>query len=140
MITLTDGMVIEYHPSFKFADDQFRKFKLEDKQKLFDDRAQYKRARASRSVSSIQQSYLDPTQYVPQMSPYAAMGNIDYHIGQVAQVPSAGLPPHPGAIPAQIPFIPPPPPPQSDSSTIEYIMGGRNYKGKGRYYQSGQPS
>jgi len=34
-----DGTVIEYHLSFKFTDDQFRNFKPEDKQKLFDDRA-----------------------------------------------------------------------------------------------------
>ena len=31
LITLTDGTIIEYHPSFKFADDVFYKFKPEDK-------------------------------------------------------------------------------------------------------------
>ena len=43
-ITLTDGNVIEYHPSFKFADDFFSKFQPSDKQNLFDASAVYKRS------------------------------------------------------------------------------------------------
>lgn len=135
MITLTDGMVIEYHPSFKFADDQFRKFKPEDKQKLFDDRAQYKRAKATRALSAIQPFYPAHPQFVPQYNPY-----IDSQISQVGMIPGTGLPPQPGSIPAQVPIIPPPPPPQSDTSTIASIMGGRNSQIGGRHYQGGRPS
>ena len=60
LITLTDGTVIEYHPSFKLADYQFRKFKAENKQRLFDDRAQYKRSKAARSISALQSYYSMP--------------------------------------------------------------------------------
>ena len=41
-ITLTDGTVIEFHPSFKFADNIFRKFKTEDCQALINARAAYR--------------------------------------------------------------------------------------------------
>ena len=38
-ITLTDGSVIKYHPSFRFLDHIFQKFNPEDRQALLDSRA-----------------------------------------------------------------------------------------------------
>jgi len=117
LITLTDGTVIKYHPLFKFADDQFHKFKPEDKQNLFEDRAKYKRAKEARSISALQPYYPMPPYHMTQYAPYPAIVNVNHQISQVGQIISAALPPQPGPIHTQIPFIPPPPPPQSDAST-----------------------
>ena len=52
-ITLTDGSVIKYHPSSKFVDNTFSKFKQVDKKKLFNDRAQCKRVRAMGAMTTV---------------------------------------------------------------------------------------
>ena len=124
-ITLTDGTVIEYHPSFKFADDVFKKFKPEDKQKLYDDRAQYKRARA-----------------VKALAPY-------HHATYANMYPNQrNLPPLPPPLPPS-PTLPPSlPPPNtsissnstSPSSSYASIMGGRNSQAGHRHYQGGRPN
>ena len=93
LITLTNGTVIEYHPSFKFVDVQFRKFKAEDKQRLFGDRDQYKRAKAERLISALQPYYPMPQYHVPQYAPYLAIGNFDHQNSHASQVTSAGIPP-----------------------------------------------
>ena len=55
LVTLTDGKVIEYHPSFKFPDQIFAEFEQSDKKKLFDERLAYKRQRTNRHQ---QQNYI----------------------------------------------------------------------------------
>ena len=57
-ITLTDGQVVEFHPSIKFSDNIFRQMKIEDKQALQDARSAY---RCSRTVNQMQLFYLNST-------------------------------------------------------------------------------
>ena len=122
-----------YHPSFKFADDVFYKFKPEDKQRLFDDRASYKRSRQAQSVSQ----YYQPQMMMPYSYP-PPQQDLNMQIGQVS------LPPLPSATPIQpSSMIPPPPSPRTVSSTVSVpgsIMGGRNAQMGNRHYQGGHPS
>ena len=130
-ITLTDGTVIDYHPSIKFSDDVFRKFKPEDKIRLYDDRARYKRQRMIQAVGINQYGGHDsnlppPDHYNPMYgspipppyhhAPYSINNN--HHISQANRVP---------------------PPPSSDVPNAS-IMGGRNSQAGSRHYQGGRPS
>ena len=141
-ITLTDGTEIDYHPSFKFDDDVFRKFKQEDKQRLFDDRARYKRMKLQ-STSSMpsdgNNNMFNPyTGYYGNYNNmnYPPMGNNTYHINQASTSPP--LPPPPSNPP---PVSPPPPPSGPTSSSYPgSIMGGRNSQAGARHFQGGRPS
>eukprot|EP00978_Attheya_sp_CCMP212_P003961 scaffold8437_cov60-Attheya_sp.AAC.1 len=58
IITLTDGQKVEYHASFNFPDWQFAKFKMEDKEKLRQERDSYKDSKRQSSRTSELQTQL----------------------------------------------------------------------------------
>ena len=65
-LTLTDGSVVEYHPSFKFPPYIFGKMKESDKQMLYEQRANYKRSRQAQQF----QAYPHQNWYHPYPYPY----------------------------------------------------------------------
>ena len=137
-ITLTDGTVIEYHPSFKFADDVFKKFKPEDKQKLYDDRAQYKRARTIKALAPYHHATYPPQEGTP-----LGIASTNTHLSQ-GNLPLL-LPPLPPSAPALPPSLPPANTSISSNSTsppstYASIMGGRNSQTGHRHYQGGRPT
>ena len=114
-ITLTDGTPLEYHPSFRFTDDVYRKFKDTDKAMLQQQRAEYKELRSRQSSQvSYASHYPQGQSYVP---PYVAP-----HPLQISQMSQGQpyLPPYPPHI--TLPQIMPPPPPHaSGTSQISQI-------------------
>ena len=59
-ITLTDGKVIEYHPSFNFPSQVFAKIKPADKERLKRERASYKKSKhQQRQIQELQQQLRD---------------------------------------------------------------------------------
>ena len=58
-ITLTDGQQIEYHPSFKFPDNIYAKFKPADKQMLHKEREAYRNNKRRKTVVQELQSQID---------------------------------------------------------------------------------
>ena len=137
-ITLTDGSVIDYHPSFKFSEDVFRKFKPEDKVKLFDDRAKYKRQRMMKAVGIVPYDSQNNNsgQQQPQYQPYFSYPQPNAHyinqLGSSSQPPPLPPPPAPTLIP--------PPPSSLSGSANSSLMGGRNLQIGDRHYQGGRPS
>ena len=129
--TLTDGTVIEYHPSFKFADDVFAKFKPSDKQNLFDARSAYKRLRTVQSTG-----YHGNGQIVPYTPTYYPSPNPHMQVSQMQLYPT--LPPVPP--PTQLPPPPPPVAPVSNQIQSTSIMGGSHSQIGTRHFQGGRPS
>ena len=85
-ITLTDGNVIEAHPSFNFTPDQWGKMKTEDRDQLIRQRDEYKR---SRQQPNRQIQYI---QVIPQhqQQDQGSVGQISgMTIGQVTNIPPA---------------------------------------------------
>ena len=109
-ITLTDGKVIEAHPSFNFTPDQWGKMQPQDKDNLRNQREEYKRSRQG----GQQQPTPREIQYV-QVVP-AQVQQDQASIGQVSQL-SIG----------QVTQIPP-----SISNLGGTIMGGRNEQQENR--------
>ena len=136
-ITLTDGTVIEYHLSFRYADDVFKKFKPEDKQKLYDDRAQYKRTRTIKALAPYHHAT-----YTPQGVAPLGIASSNMHLSQVHLPPP---PPLPQSAPTLPPFLPPSNTSISSNSTstpssYASIMGGCNSQAADKHYQRGRPT
>ena len=79
--------MIEYHPSFRYADDVFKKFKPEDKQKLYDDRVQYKRAQIFKAIAPYHHGTYPPQEVAP-----LGIACANMHLSQVHLPPPPPLP------------------------------------------------
>ena len=111
------------------TNDVFHKFKREDRQQLFNNRAQYKRARSVQA--------LIPYQYSQAIIPYQPM---DYNNMKIGQVLHIQLQPAPmNLLIPQQPSIPPPPPTLSSNFPQGSIMGGRDSQMNTRHIQGGCP-
>ena len=120
---------MEYHPSFKFADDAFSKFQPSDKQIFFDARSSYKRSRTLQSTG-----YHDNGQIVPYTQVYYPTHNPHMQVSQIQLYPSS--PPIPP--PTQI-YPPPPLAPVSNQIQGTSVMGGCNNQAGFRHFQGGRP-
>ena len=81
IITLVDGQKIEYHPSFSFPSHVFQKMKQSDKERLRNERAEYKKRKAS-EISTVQtppvnQVQMDQGTQISQLSQTIMRNNDD---------------------------------------------------------------
>jgi hypothetical protein len=104
IITLTDGKVIESHPSFNFTPEQWERMQPQDKYSLIRKRQEYKRSRQG----GQQQSTPREIQYVQVLPAQAQQDQAS--VGQVSQLSIGQVTQNPPSIPNQ-------------GGTI---MGGRN--------------
>lgn len=122
-LTLTDGSVVEYHPSFKFPPHVFEKMKESDKQMLYDQRANYRRSRQAQQFQTYpnQQWHnpYPPPPHVPQLMIQASTdppqsSQISQITQQTTRDTQLSLPPLPPGNPPHV------------SAGPSSIMGGRN--------------
>jgi hypothetical protein len=99
-ITLTDGKIIEAHPSFNFTPDIWAKIQQHDRDTLVRQREEYKRGRQQQNPREIQ--YI---QVVPHHHDQGSIGQVSQlSVGQVTHVPGqvqlsqVQLPPQGGTI------------------------------------------
>ena len=118
--------MIEYHPSFRYTDDVFKKFKPEDKQKLHDDRAQYKRARTIKALAPYHHATYPPQGVAP-----LGIASASMHLRQSAPTLPPFLPPSNTSISSNSTSTP---------SSYASIMGGRNSQAAHKHYQGGRPT
>ena len=88
-ITLVDGKVIEYHPSFNFPPQVFAKIKPADKEQLKRERASYKKSKhQQRQIQELQQQLRDmkSTTKDHEHSNDKVPSNVSDHATQVSQL------------------------------------------------------
>ena len=125
-VTLTDGEVVEFHPTIRYPRDIFMKFKYEDRQRLMQHRNEQQHARYVQSMGMYAPQYPLPNNHFM---------NQGYNQTPQLQIGQVSLPPAPPV------GIPPPPPPSNSDTPNGSIMGGRNsQQGNGRHFQGGRPS
>ena len=123
-LTLTDGSVIEYYPSFKFPPHIFEKMKERDKQMLYEQRANYRRSRQAQQFQVYPHQYwhnpYPPPSPVPQLTLQAgpAEPSQSSQVSQITQHTTRDTQ-------LTLPPLPPGNPP-SVSTGATSIMGGRN--------------
>jgi hypothetical protein len=121
MISLTDGSVIEYHASFKFPQAIYAKFKQDDKDRLYQERQEWKKRKrgngdGNRSVQSLQSTLADTQRQLRELQQQRHIQELRHQLTH-AQSQSVGNHPTDISVNAHT---------QVSQVTGSTMMGGRN--------------